>query len=309
MYITTPYNTAIALDARTGRQLWRYEYKPGIPSPVYCCGPNNRGIAIAGGMVYMATLDAHLVALEASTGKVQWDIEVSDGEAGYSETMAPLIVDNMVIIGTSGAEYGIRGFVRAYDRNDGHQLWNFYTVPDRGWEGIWAEKTGEGDDLHRDIAAEKAALPQYSDAWQRGGGSVWMTPAYDPATHLLYVAVGNPSPDLDGSVRPGDNLYTESVVALDARSGEYKWHYQEVPHDVWDLDAASPPVIVTLKGARRWRRQARPATCTSSMRPPANCCGGARSSTGTTTTWRSRPNRASGCSPERTAGRSGRRRR
>ncbi|HUO52318.1 MAG TPA: PQQ-binding-like beta-propeller repeat protein, partial [Gemmatimonadaceae bacterium] len=208
MYLTTPYNTAIAVDARTGRQLWRYEHKPSIASPIYCCGPNNRGVAVSEGTVYMATLDARMVALDAATGKVKWDIEISDPEAGYSETMAPLIVDNMVIIGTSGAEYGIRGFVRAYDKNDGHQIWNFWTIPDRGWEGDWSEKTNEGDDLHRDIAAEKAAMAQYGDAWQRGGGSVWMTPAYDPATHMLYVSVGNPSPDLDGSVRPGDNLYT-----------------------------------------------------------------------------------------------------
>jgi len=256
MYLTTPYNTAMAVDARTGKQLWRYEHKPNIASPIYCCGPNNRGMAISEGTVYMATLDARLIALEASTGKVKWDIEVSDPEAGYSQTMAPLIIDNMVIIGTSGAEYGIRGFVRAYDKNDGHQIWNFYTLPDKGWEGVWAEKTGEGDDLKRNIAAEKAAMAEYGDAWQRGGGSVWMTPAYDPATHLLYFAVGNPSPDLDGSVRPGDNLYTESVVAIDARSGEYKWHYQEVPHDVWDFDATSPPVLVTLKDGTKAVAQA-----------------------------------------------------
>ena len=256
MYLTTPYNTAMAVDTRTRRQLWRYEHKPSIASPIYCCGPNNRGVAISEGTVYMATLDARLVALDAATGKVKWDIEVSDPEAGYSQTMAPLIIDNMIIIGTSGAEYGIRGFIRAYDKNDGHQIWNFYTVPDKGWEGVWAEKTNEGEDLKRNIAAEKAAMTQYGDAWQRGGGSVWMTPAYDPSSHMLYFAVGNPSPDLDGSVRPGDNLYTESVVAIDARSGEYKWHYQEVPHDVWDLDAASPPVLVTLKDGTKAVAQA-----------------------------------------------------
>lgn len=256
MYVTTPYNTAMALDARTGRQIWRYEHKPSIASPIYCCGPNNRGVAISDGTVYMATLDARLLALDAATGKVKWDIEVSDPEAGYSQTMAPLIIDNMVIIGTSGAEYGIRGFVRAYDKNDGHQIWNFYTLPDKGWEGNFAERTNEGEDLHRNIAAEKAAMAQYGDAWQRGGGSVWMTPAYDAASHMIYFAVGNPSPDLDGGVRPGDNLYTESVVAIDARTGEYKWHYQEVPHDVWDLDAVSPPVLVTLKDGTKAVAQA-----------------------------------------------------
>lgn len=256
MYVTTPYNTAIAVDARTGRQIWRYEHKPSITSPIYCCGPNNRGVAISGTTLYMGTLDARLVALDAKTGQVKWDIEIEDPEAGYSETMAPLIIDNMVIIGTSGAEYGIRGFVRAYDKESGKQLWNFYTLPDKGWEGGFAEKTNEGDDLKRDIAAEKAAMAQYGDAWKRGGGSVWMTPAYDPETHMLYFAVGNPSPDLDGAVRPGDNLYTESVVAIDARTGEYKWHYQEVPHDVWDLDAVSPPVLIKLKNGKKAVAQA-----------------------------------------------------
>ncbi|MBX6331519.1 MAG: PQQ-dependent dehydrogenase, methanol/ethanol family [Gemmatimonadaceae bacterium] len=251
MYLTTPYNTAMAVDARTGRQIWRYEHKPSIASPIYCCGPNNRGVAISGGMVYMGTLDARLVALDAKTGQVVWDVEVADPEAGYSETMAPLVIDSMVVIGISGAEYGIRGFVRAYNARDGKQIWNFYTLPDKGWEGQFATHTNEGDDLKRDIPAEKAAMTQYGDAWQRGGGSVWMTPAYDPETHMLYFAVGNPSPDLDGTVRPGDNLYTESIVAIDARTGEYKWHYQEVPHDVWDLDATSPPVIVRLKNGKK----------------------------------------------------------
>lgn len=251
MYLTSPYNSAtVALDARSGQQIWRYEHKPSITAPIYCCGPNNRGVAISGGTVYQGTLDARLVALDSKTGAVKWDVEVADPEAGYSETMAPLIVDNSVIIGISGAEYGIRGFVRAYDKNDGKVLWTFYTLPDKGWEGNFSEKSGEGEDLKRDIPAEKAAMAQYSDAWKRGGGSVWMTPAYDPTSHNIFFAVGNPSPDLDGTVRPGDNLYTESIVAVDARTGEYKWHYQEVPHDVWDFDATSPPVIIKLKNGK-----------------------------------------------------------
>jgi alcohol dehydrogenase (cytochrome c) len=250
MYVTTPYNTAMAVDARTGQQIWRYEHKPSITAPIYCCGPNNRGVAISGNSVFMGTLDARLVALDSKTGAVKWDVEVADPEAGYSLTITPLIVDNFVIIGSSGAEYGIRGFVKAYNKDDGKLAWTFYTLPDKGWEGNFSEKTGEGEDLKRDIAAEKAAMAQYSDAWKRGGGSVWMTPAYDPASHNIFFAVGNPSPDLDGTVRPGDNLYTESIVAVDARTGEYKWHYQEVPHDVWDFDATSPPVIVKLKNGK-----------------------------------------------------------
>jgi alcohol dehydrogenase (cytochrome c) len=250
MYVTTPYNTAMAVDARTGQQIWRYEHKPSITAPIYCCGPNNRGVAISGNSVFMGTLDARLVALDSKTGAVKWDVEVADPEAGYSLTIAPLIVDNFVIVGSSGAEYGIRGFVKAYNKDDGKLAWTFYTLPDKGWEGNFSEKTGEGEDLKRDIAKEKAAMAQYGDAWKRGGGSVWMTPAYDPASHNIFFAVGNPSPDLDGTVRPGDNLYTESIVAVDARTGEYKWHYQEVPHDVWDFDATSPPVIVKLKNGK-----------------------------------------------------------
>jgi alcohol dehydrogenase (cytochrome c) len=250
MYVTTPYNTAMAVDARTGQQIWRYEHKPSITAPIYCCGPNNRGVAISGNSVFMGTLDARLVALDSKTGAVKWDVEVADPEAGYSLTLAPLIVDNFVIVGSSGAEYGIRGFVKAYNKDDGKLAWTFYTLPDKGWEGNFSEKTGEGEDLKRDIAAEKAAMAQYGDAWKRGGGSVWMTPAYDPESHNIFFAVGNPSPDLDGTVRPGDNLYTESIVAVDARTGEYKWHYQQVPHDVWDFDATSPPVIVKLKNGK-----------------------------------------------------------
>ncbi|HEU4566016.1 MAG TPA: PQQ-dependent dehydrogenase, methanol/ethanol family [Gemmatimonadaceae bacterium] len=257
MYVTTPYNVAMALDARTGRELWRYEHKLG--TQIFCCGPNNRGVAISEGNVYMATLDARLVSLDAKTGKVNWDIEVADPEAGYSETLAPLIIDDKVIVGISGAEYGIRGFVRAYNKNTGEQMWNFYTIPgpeDGGWWGKWSEATPEGDNLHRNIAQEKADSAKNADSWKFGGGSVWMTPAYDPDTKTLYFATGNPSPDLDGSVRPGDNLCTECIVAIDATTGKRKWWYQQVPHDVWDLDATSPPVLVTLKNGKKAVAQA-----------------------------------------------------
>lgn len=247
MYLTTPYNTAMAVNARTGKEIWRYEHKQSIASPIYCCGPNNRGVAISGGTVYMATLDAHLVALDAKTGAVQWDVQVEDPEAGYSETMAPLIIGEKVIVGVSGGEYGIRGFVRAYNKSNGQPLWTAYTIFDKGWEGKFTATTNEGDNLHRNIDAEKTAMAQYGDAWQRGGGGVWMTPTYDPASHMLFFAVGNPSPDLDGSVRPGDNLCSDCIMAIDANDGSIKWYYQEVPHDVWDLDAVSPPVLVKLK--------------------------------------------------------------
>jgi PQQ-dependent dehydrogenase (methanol/ethanol family) len=258
MYATTPYNTAMAYDLRTGKQLWRYEHKLG--TSIYCCGPNNRGVAIGGGTVFMATLDAQLVALDQTTGKVKWTTQTGDPAAGYSQTMAPLLIGNKVILGTSGAEYGIRGFVDAYDATTGQRIWRWYTIPApnatkdeggvNGWFGRWVRTTPEGDNLHRDIAKEKADSAKYADAWQNGGGSMWMTPAYDADTRTLYVGIGNPSPDLDGAIRPGDNLWTEAIVALDAETGKFKWGYQTVPHDVWDLDAVSPPVIAMVGGKK-----------------------------------------------------------
>ena len=256
MYVTTPYNTAMAYDLNTNKELWRYDHKLG--TTIFCCGPNNRGVAIHGGAhVYMGTLDAHLVALDAKTGKVLWDKEVADPAFGYSITHAPLVVGDNIIVGVSGGEYGIRGHVTAYNAGSGEQVWRWYSIPapngdptfdekaPNGWWGTWATKA-EDADLHRDIAKEKADSAKYADAWQRGGGGVWMTPAYDKESNTLYVTVGNPSPDLDGSVRPGDNLYTDGVVAIDATSGKTKWYYQTVPHDVWDLDAVSPPVVTKV---------------------------------------------------------------
>jgi len=257
MYVTTPYNTAMAYDLKTGKELWRYTHKLG--TTIFCCGPNNRGVAIHGGAhVYMGTLDAHLVALDAKTGEVLWDKEVADPTFGYSITHAPLVVGDNIIVGVSGGEYGIRGHVTAYNAGSGEQVWRWYSIPapkgdptfdekaPNGWWGTWTPTTPEGVNLNRDIAKEKADSAKFADAWQRGGGGVWMTPAYDKASNTIYVAVGNPSPDLDGSVRPGDNLYTDGVVAIDAGSGKTKWYYQTVPHDVWDLDAASPPVVTKL---------------------------------------------------------------
>jgi len=167
--------------------------------------------------------------------------------------MAPLVIGDNVIIGTSGAEYGIRGYVKAFNAATGALVWTFYTIPapeDGGWWGKWSKTTPEGDDLKRDIAKEKADSAKNADAWKTGGASMWMTPAYDEATKTLYVAIGNPSPDLDGSIRPGDNLWSESVVAIDATNGKFKWGYQEVPHDVWDLDVVSPPVIAMVGGKK-----------------------------------------------------------
>src|SRR5438876_972459 len=256
MYITspaTPNNIVRAFDLRTQKMLWHYEHKNG-PVSTASCGPNTRGVAVSGGSVFVGTLDDYLGALAATTGKVKWEAKVGDGpEAGYTETMAPLVIGDNVIIGTSGAEYGIRGYVKSFNATTGAAGWTWYTLPspeDGGWWGPFSKTTPDGDDLKRDIAKEKADSAKYADAWKTGGGSMWMTPAYDEASKTLFVAIGNPSPDLDGSIRPGDNRWTESIAAIDATNGKFKWGFQEVPHDVWDLDAVSPPVIAMVGGKK-----------------------------------------------------------
>jgi PQQ-dependent dehydrogenase (methanol/ethanol family) len=245
MFVTTSYSHVYALDAKTGRELWHYNHKMG-PVTTYCCGPNNRGVQVLNDMVYLATLDAKLIALSAKTGDVVWKTDIADPELGYSETMAPTVVNDKVLIGTNGGEYGIRGFVRAYDAKTGKQIWNFNTIPDNS-VGVWATKDATGRDMHRDIAAEKEALAKNGDPFAKLGGGVWQNPAVDLATNRIYFVVGNPSPDLDGSIRPGDNLYTDSLVALDLETGKYVCHFQYIAHDVWDLDAVSPPVLVNVK--------------------------------------------------------------
>ncbi|MBV9559706.1 MAG: PQQ-binding-like beta-propeller repeat protein [Bradyrhizobium sp.] len=245
MFVTTSYSHVYALDAETGRELWHYNHKMG-PITTYCCGPNNRGVQVLNDMVYLATLDSKLVALNAKTGDVVWTIDIADPEQGYSETMAPTVVKDKVLIGTNGGEYGIRGFVRAYDAKTGKQVWNFDTIPEKS-VGMWTTKDATGRDMHRDIAAEKDALAKNGDPYAKLGGGVWQNPAVDLATNRIYFVVGNPSPDLDGSTRPGDNLYTDSLVSLDLDTGKYVCHFQYIAHDVWDLDAVSPPVLVDVK--------------------------------------------------------------
>jgi alcohol dehydrogenase (cytochrome c) len=246
MYVTTSFSHVYALDAKTGTQLWHYNHKMGLVT-TYCCGPNNRGVQVLGDLVYVATLDSKLVALKARTGEVAWQSDIADPELGYSETMAPTVINDKVLIGTNGGEYGIRGFVKAYDAKTGKLLWTFNTVPENS-VGVWATKDATGRDLHRDIQAEKDELAKTGDPFAKLGGGVWQNPAVDLATNRIYFVVGNPSPDLDGSLRPGDNLYTDSLVSLDLDTGKYICHYQYIPHDVWDLDAVSPPVLVNVKG-------------------------------------------------------------
>ncbi len=245
MYVTTSFDHVYALDARTGEEKWEFKPKLG-PITTYCCGPNNRGVAAYDDMVYVATLDAKLYGLDAKTGAVRWSATIADPEKGYSETMAPTAVKGKILIGTNGGEYGIRGFVKAYDAKTGKLLWTFHTIPENS-VGVWATKDATGRDMHRDIAAEKTRLAKGGDPYKTLGGGVWQNPSVDLATNRVYFVVGNPSPDLDGAQRPGDNLYTDSLVSVDLDTGKIACHFQYIAHDVWDLDAVSPTVLVEAK--------------------------------------------------------------
>ena len=245
MYVTTSFDHVYALNAQTGEQIWHYKHEMG-PITVYCCGPNNRGVAVYGDKVYLATLDAKLVALDAKTGKPVWSQQIADPSLGYSETMAPTAVDGKILIGTNGGEYGIRGFVKAYDANDGKLL-----VDVRHHPGELGRRLGDqGRDRPRHASRHRrgeGALAKNGDPYKTLGGGVWQNPSVDLATKRIYFVVGNPSPDLDGALRPGDNLYTDSLVSVDLDTGKLACYFQYIAHDVWDLDATSPTVLVNVK--------------------------------------------------------------
>ena len=223
LFIST-HNATIALDAKTGKQKWKtkVEYPPETPR-IVCCGIINRGVALYDGKVFRTTLDAHIVALDAKTGKELWKSKVIDWKNGYSQTLAPLIADGVIITGTSGAEYGIRGFIDGWDPNTGKQLWRTYTIPGEGEPG---NDTWPGD------------------TWKRGGGSTWITGSYDPDLKLVYWGVGNAGPWNAMMRSPGDNLYTASVLALDPKTGTIKWHFQFSPNDPYDYDAVADLILV-----------------------------------------------------------------
>ncbi len=292
MYISLPFNHVVALDAKSGKELWRYEHKRRTQR--MCCGPANRGVAVAYGKVFMGTVDARLVALDAASGKLLWDatlVEDLEGETertdqlakddprreqrvtgstGVGVNMAPVVYKGKVIVGITGVGYGLHldsdrpgvplgavigfagqsqraGFYAAFDANSGKLVWQFDSTPSQGWEGDFVSTSPDGVPLDRDIAGERAAFGQYRDAWKRGGGSAWTTPAIDAERGVIYLGIGNPSPQMDDLTRPGDNLYTVSLVALDIETGRLKWHFQQVPHDMWGYDVASPPVLFDLE--------------------------------------------------------------
>jgi glucose dehydrogenase len=288
MYLSLPFNHVVALDAKTGKELWRYEHQR-REDWAMCCGPANRGVAVSGGRVFIGTVDARLIALNAHTGAKEWDIDVVEGAiltegqdalnkndpnsarkvtggTGIGIAMAPVVYKGKVIVGITGVGYGLHidnptadaplgavigvagrfgrpGFLAAYSVETGEKYWQFDTIPQNSWEGKFTETTEDGITFNRDIAQEKVDLAKYPDAARFGGGSAWSTPAIDPETDTLYFGTGNPSPQMNDISRPGDNLYTVSLVALDSNTGLRRWHYQQVPHDLWGYDLASPPVL------------------------------------------------------------------
>lgn len=293
MYLSLPFNHVVALDARTGKELWRYQHQR-KKDYAMCCGPANRGVAVSDGKVFIGTVDARLIALDAKDGHKLWDIDVANdgitnaeaasslndsdplkkanvtGATGVGIAMAPVVYRGKVIVGITGVGYGLHldaptpnaplgavvgvagrygrpGFLAAFDANTGKRSWQFDTIPSKGWEGEFRTTTPDGIPLNRNIATEQASLAKHADAWRFGGGSAWSTPAIDPQRGLLFFGTGNPSPQMDDVSRPGDNLYTVSLVALDAETGKIRWHYQQVPHDLWGYDVASPPVLFDLE--------------------------------------------------------------
>ena len=231
LYVTGPQNVAWAIDARSGRQIWRYrrELPPNLTA---CCGLVNRGFGMLGDKLFMVTLDAHILALDMKTGNIAWDAVMEDYKIGYASTIAPLVVKDKVIVAVAGGEFGIRGFIDAYDAQTGKRAWRFYTIPGPGEPG---HNTWSGD------------------SWKTGGTGVWVTGAYDPEQNLVFYGTGNPGPDYHSDSREGDNLYSCSVVALDADTGQIRWHYQFTPHDVHDWDSTEVPVLadITVNGQLR----------------------------------------------------------
>ncbi len=234
VYVVTGADDVFALGVESGEILWSYAANLDASNDVVCCGWTSRGVGFGDGKVFVGQLDGKLVALDQKTGKVEWSVQAERWQDGLTITSAPLYYDGLVITGFAGAEYGIRGRVKAFDARSGKLVWTFYTIP------------GPGEFGHD-------TWPQDNDLWMHGGASVWQTPAVDPELGLIFFSTGNPGPDYNGGVRAGDNLFSASIVALDAKTGEYRWHFQQVHHDIWDYDGPSPVVLfdLELNGAPR----------------------------------------------------------
>jgi alcohol dehydrogenase (cytochrome c) len=232
MYVTEPPTTVTALDVRTGRPIWRWTAD--LPKNLLTIGlfPTNRGVAVLGDTVYVATIDAHLVALDAKTGAMRWSVEIGDNRKAVAITQAPLAINGKIIVGMGGGEGGLRGYIDAYDAKDGKRLWRLYTIPTKGEPGV---ETWEGD------------------SYKYGGATTWNTGAYDPELNTLYWGTGNPAPDWNGDMRKGDNLYSCSLLAIDADTGKMKWYFQFSPHETHDWDSSEPPILfdAVIDGEKR----------------------------------------------------------
>jgi quinohemoprotein ethanol dehydrogenase len=228
VYIVTGADDVFAISVESGEILWSYEAKLDETNDVVCCGWTSRGVGLGDGKVFVGQLDGKLLALDQRTGEIVWSVQAERWQDGLSITSAPLYYDGLVITGAAGAEYGVRGRVKAFDAKSGRIAWTFYTIP------------GPGEVGHD-------TWPQDNDLWQHGGATVWQTPAVDPELGLLYFSTGNPGPDFNGSLRKGDNLFSASIVAIEAKTGKYRWHFQQVHHDIWDYDAPSPVVLFDLE--------------------------------------------------------------
>ena len=234
VYIVTGADDVFATSVKTGEVIWKYHADLDQTITTVCCGWTSRGLALGEGKVFVGQLDGRLVALDQKSGKTAWSIQAERWQEGYTITAAPLYYDGMIIVGFAGGENGTRGRVKAYDSKDGRLIWTFYTIP------------GPGEPGHE-------TWPQDNDAWKHGGATVWQTPAVDPDLDLIYFTTGNPGPDFNGRIRPGNNLYSVSMLAVEAKTGKYRWHFQQVHHDIWDYDSPNPVILfdVTINGRVR----------------------------------------------------------
>lgn len=237
LYIVTGADDVFALSVKTGAILWKHEAKLDQTISTICCGWTSRGVAVGDGKVYVGQLDGRLVALDQKSGTPVWSTQAERWQDGLTITAAPLYYDGMLIVGFAGGERAVRGRVKAFDAKDGHLLWTFYTVP------------GPGEIGHE-------TWPKDTDAWKYGGATVWQTPAVDPDLGLIYFTTGNPGPDFNGKIRRGDNLFATSMVALEAKTGKYRWHFQQVHHDLWDYDGPNPVMLFDVKVGGRVRKAA-----------------------------------------------------
>ena len=237
IYVVTGADDVFAISVKTGGLLWKHQANLDETITTVCCGWTSRGVALGEGKVYVGQLDGRLVALDQRSGELAWSIQAERWQNGYTITAAPLYYNGMIIVGFAGGENGTRGRVKAYDAKDGHLIWTFYTVP------------GPGEFGHD-------TWPQNNEAWLHGGATVWQTPAVDPELGLIYFTTGNPGPDFNGKIRAGDNLFSTSMVAIDARTGKYRWHFQQVHHDLWDYDGPNPVILFDVRVNGRVRKAA-----------------------------------------------------